>query len=159
VNLYVMRHGAALDSSPTGKDRDRPLAPKGRGDAGRAAERLVEAQGSLLPRVASSPYLRARETAEIVATTAAEPGIEIEFFTELEPEEELPLELVRSLAGAGKDALVVGHHPMVISLLRMLVTDVRPLPLGLHPGMLVGLRRLAREDVIGGFAVTLVWKP
>jgi phosphohistidine phosphatase len=163
MHLYVMRHGAAEDSSPTGKDRDRLLSSKGRADVERAAAQLRAAHGGPLPRIVASPYLRTRETAEIVASVAGSPSAEIDLRPELAPDEDLPLLLVRGLVETGEDALLVGHHPMVIALLRALVRDVGELPLGLHPGMLVGVRSLgteaARAQVTGGFAPTLVWKP
>ena len=161
MHLYVMRHGAAEDSSLTGRDRDRPLSPKGRADVERAAARLRDTHGSALPKILASPYLRARETAEIMASVAGSPELELDLRSELEPDEDLPLPLVRVLVEAGEDALVVGHHPMVIALLRALVRDVSELPLGLHPGMLVGVRSLVAGStkVQGAFAATLVWKP
>lgn len=161
MHLYVMRHGAAEDTSLTGKDRDRPLSAKGRADVERAAARLRDTHGGPLPRIVASPYLRARETAEIMASVAGSPGLELDLRSELEPEEDLPLGLVRTLVVGGEDALVVGHHPMVIALLRALVRDVSELPLGLHPGMLVGVRSLGAgaAKVQGGFAAMLVWKP
>jgi len=163
MHLYVMRHGAAEDSSPTGKDRDRPLSSRGRADVERAAAQLRDAHGGPLPRILASPYLRTRETAEIVASVVGSPGAEIDLRDELAPDEDLPLPLVRSLVETGEDALLVGHHPMVITLLRALVRDVGELPLGLHPGMLVGVRslaaRAAKAHVTGGFAAMLVWKP
>ena len=60
----VVRHGAAEDRAPT--DGARALTAVGRAEAERAAQRVA----SLEPRadaIVSSPYLRALQTAEVVA--------------------------------------------------------------------------------------------
>lgn len=64
MDVTVVRHGTAEDRAAT--DADRALTPVGRAEAGRAGERVA----SLNPPadlVISSPYLRARQTAEAVA--------------------------------------------------------------------------------------------
>jgi len=162
MRLYVMRHGLAEDTSSTGKDRDRPLTASGRFQVEQVAHKLLQFHGSRLSRVVSSPYLRARETAEIMAFLAAEEGVEIDHRDELRPDEDLPGPLLRSLVGEGQATLLVGHHPMVITLLRALVRDVGTLPLGLHPGMLVGVSRKkqdAPERLGGTFQVATLIKP
>lgn len=73
--LYLMRHGVADDASPTGRDADRALSREGTLRTAMVAKgfaRLVPA----FDRLITSPYARARGTAEIVARIcghAAEP--------------------------------------------------------------------------------------
>jgi phosphohistidine phosphatase len=59
THLYVVRHAWAEDAGPDGDDFARPLTKKGR----RRFERFV----AQLDLVATSPLVRARETAEIMA--------------------------------------------------------------------------------------------
>lgn len=163
MRLFIMRHGHAADSSASGRDSDRPLTDDGR--------RYVEQVGTLLqahhpedlPRILSSTYLRAAQTAEIMGRVVAGPNIDLDHHEELEPDEPLPMNILRGLFERGADALIVGHHPMVISMLRMLVRDSAKLPLGLHPGMLVGIERTKRDgspsSIEGSFQVTTILKP
>ncbi|MDI1483560.1 histidine phosphatase family protein [Polyangium sp. y55x31] len=163
MNLYVMRHGLAADSSPSGRDRDRPLTSEGILGVEEIGKTLRSQHGPTLGRIVTSTYLRAHHTAELMAGVLGAASIPIETFPELEPDESPPLSLLHELAEADADALLVGHHPMVIALLRTLVRDVAELPLGLHPGMLVGIARPSRPDAkpqLGGsFRVTTVLRP
>lgn len=163
MRLYVMRHGQAADSSPTGRDADRPLTDDGRRHVERIGDLLRAHRGEHLPRILSSPYLRAAQTAEIMAQAIAGPQFDLNHHDELEPDEPLPLSMLRSLSEHGTDALIVGHHPMVIAMLRWLARDTAKLPLGLHPGMLVGVERPQRDGaplpLEGAFHVTTILKP
>jgi phosphohistidine phosphatase len=132
MQLYVMRHGPAEDRSPTGRDADRALTPAGRGVVARAAGALVEARAGASLRVLSSPFLRARQTAELVASALAAP--EPELHDALGADAGLPLDVVRAVEAAGADALLVGHQPFVEELVRVLVAD------GASAGRLRGFR-------------------
>jgi phosphohistidine phosphatase len=154
MRLYVMRHGPAEDRAATGRDFDRALTGPGREVVARAARALADDRpsGGAL-RVLSSPYRRARETAEIVAAISpahdernpqppgstmglhpAEPGsapypgaVEVEIHDDLTADAPLPLDLVRLLVAEGTDVLLVGHQPTVEELVRELLgTDRSP---------------------------------
>ncbi len=79
MNLYLMRHGIALDVGENGirRDADRPLSEEGR----RRVKCIAEGLRGLMDRpdlVVASPLLRARQTAEIVARqwgSAADPAV------------------------------------------------------------------------------------
>jgi len=66
TRLYVVRHATAEDVGEGGSDHDRRLTKKGRKAFTRLVRRLAEA-GMDVDLVASSPLVRARETAEILA--------------------------------------------------------------------------------------------
>jgi phosphohistidine phosphatase len=163
MRLYIMRHGHAADSSPSGRDRDRPLTDDGRRNVEKIGALLHAHHGAHVPQILSSTYLRAAQTAEIMARSIAGPTVDLAHHPELEPDEPLPMSTLRGLAERDADALIVGHHPMVIAMLRLLVRDSAKLPLGLHPGMLVGVERMRRDapplPIEGTFGVTTVLKP
>jgi phosphohistidine phosphatase len=141
--LYVMRHGPAEDRAPTGRDQDRALTRTGREVVARAARALHEARrvGSAAPglRLLASPFRRARETAEVVASASPVP-VEVELHDDLGADAGLPLGLVGALAAEGGDALLVGHQPVVEALVHELCHPQRaPLPGGFRTALIVAL--------------------
>lgn len=131
MNLLVIRHAIAEDKetfAASGRSDDqRPLTREGRSKMRRAAEglRLV------CPRVAvlaSSPLLRARETADIVAPVLRVSAVEIvEALRPDRPFEELTAWLRRRVAPNGEDeditVGVVGHEPHLSGLVTWLMTS------------------------------------
>ena len=107
-----MRHGPAEDFSSTGRDADRALTPSGRDRVRDVARALVEADEA--PNVIlTSPLVRARETAEIVAavTKLESRGGKVETSLDVAPGGD-GASLVRELLKAKKKrAMIVGHEP------------------------------------------------
>lgn len=67
MDLYILRHTSAADPHGYAQDADRPLTETGRREA-RTVSDALEIIGHKLELVLTSPYLRARETAGIVAS-------------------------------------------------------------------------------------------
>jgi phosphohistidine phosphatase len=130
MNLLVIRHAIAEDKeafAATGRtDDQRPLTEAGRSKMRRVAEGLRAA----CPRVAvlaSSPLLRARETADIVAPAFRIARVEI--VEALRPErsfEDLTAWLKHRADPNGTDhdvtVAVVGHEPHLSGLVTWLMT-------------------------------------
>jgi phosphohistidine phosphatase len=122
VKLVIIRHGPAGDPNEwkaAGRDdRLRPLTPKGKKEMRKAAAGLLE----LVPSfnvLATSPLVRAAQTAEIVA---AEYGCESETLEELAPERD-PDEVLPWLQS--HPSLIVGlagHEPHLSTLVGYLLT-------------------------------------
>src|SRR5882672_8586933 len=68
MNIFILRHGIAVEPGAPGikTDAERPLIPKGEQRL-RAAAAAMEKMGLSFDAIISSPYLRAKQTAEIVA--------------------------------------------------------------------------------------------
>ncbi len=67
MKVYFLRHGVAADRDEwKGADADRPLTPEGRDWIEREAE-AIDKLRIRLPTIVTSPLLRAKEIAEIVA--------------------------------------------------------------------------------------------
>lgn len=66
VSLYLVRHGQDSDNAAgvLSGHRNEPLTPRGRKQAQRCAEKLLDAQVDV---IVSSPLRRALETAEVIA--------------------------------------------------------------------------------------------
>jgi phosphohistidine phosphatase len=103
MRVYLVRHAEAEPGEP---DELRTLSPHGRWQAKDLGERFAR-RGIRPEAVLSSPLLRARQTAEAIATEA---GITAE------PDERLapgatPDDLRAVVAGRGETVVVVGHQP------------------------------------------------
>ena len=68
MNLYLLRHGIAVEPGTIGyePDSERPLTAKGKTRL-RTAACAMEALGLSFDLILSSPFLRAKQTAELVA--------------------------------------------------------------------------------------------
>lgn len=103
-----MRHADAVDGPV---DTARPLSTQGRTQAARMGEWL-RSLGIEAPLIVSSPLVRARETATLVAETlgAAAPETEATLSCGMRPDEGAAL--VYALGGrAGGGLMLVGHAP------------------------------------------------
>jgi phosphohistidine phosphatase len=156
MDLYLLRHAIALDRSKWRgkKDSERPLTPEGRRKMRKAARGLKH----LKPKfdwILTSPYRRAYDTADIVATT-------LHLRKKLKVVKDLASSgdrkrLIRHLAldYRSKDALLlVGHEPDLSGLISVLIGAEKPLALDFKKG---GLCRLATDSLHDGRCATLEW--
>jgi phosphohistidine phosphatase len=109
--LTLLRHAKSSWDGPGLKDRDRPLNERGERDAPVMGRRL-RARGSRPTLMLTSPAVRARRTAQIIAS---EIGYPQEF---LQREEDLylasPGEIIAVIArqdSSFRDLIVCGHNP------------------------------------------------
>ena len=115
MDLYVLRHGKAERTAPGGDDAVRPLTEKGQRDARRLG-RWVRDHDLAIDLVATSPYVRARETALLVLQGAVTPP-PLETWDELRPDGTVDAVLTRLAASDPAGAvLVVGHEPLLSTL-------------------------------------------
>src|SRR6516164_9711785 len=113
MEIYLLRHGLAVERGTSGynNDADRPLTDEGERklqDIARAM-RKMELDFDL---ILSSPYTRARQTAEIVAH-GLKARKELEFSDSLTPDgsaREL-IESLNRLRPKPESVLLVGHEP------------------------------------------------
>jgi phosphohistidine phosphatase len=66
MDIYLLRHGAADQQSPTGKDADRGLTIRGASDLRRTLK-AAQTAGMQPSLILSSPYARALESAQLAA--------------------------------------------------------------------------------------------
>jgi len=108
MKLYLVRHASASDAAAS--DAERELTHDGRDEA-RIAGKALATLGAKPARILSSPLLRARQTAEIVANALEFTG-EVESMDELANGTSTPslLKALKPFASDG-DILLVGHMP------------------------------------------------
>jgi phosphohistidine phosphatase len=118
--LFILRHGHAEPATPGGRDADRPLTAEGKQAVRQVLARAAMA-GVEPDQLLVSPYLRARETAEIAREVfeLAEPAIPSNALVP-ESHPESVWDEVRVHADAS-DLLLVGHNPLLSDLLTVLL--------------------------------------
>lgn len=159
MNLFILRHGIASDPGTDGlpgnlPDAARPLSAEGR----KKLERSTKAMRALelkLDAVVSSPLLRARQTAELVAA-ALKLRRKIVFTDHLAPDGN-PQSLIEQVNGLGpraKNILLVGHEPYLSRLLALLISGGTAAAMDLRKG---GLAKLEVKELKFARCATLAW--
>lgn len=120
MRLYIVRHGKAQRDSPSGRDRDRPLQPRGERQALWLGRLLAERRSDQRPGVIlSSPFVRARDTARLLQQSLPMCEMVLDEALELGGAPEDVIELVNRHA-AHDPAMIVGHNPQLEVLLEIL---------------------------------------
>ena len=156
MNIYLLRHGIAVEPGAPGikSDAERPLIPKGEQRL-REAAAAMENMGLLFDVIISSPYLRAKQTAEIVAKHFKLQK-QLAFSDDLIPGGN-PQALIRQLNGlkpAPENILLVGHEPYLSGLIALLSSGDTVATIEMKKG---GLCKLETEDLEHGHCATLKW--
>jgi phosphohistidine phosphatase len=157
MELYVLRHGIAVQRGTPAyirNDSERPLTGKGIKRM-RRGTRGMRQLGVAFDVLLTSPYRRARETAQIVADSYEVPDL-VETFEPLSAEV-APEETIRELARRCKNlysVLLVGHEPQLSSIGSLLLGGRSDLALDLKKG---GLFKLWLEHVEPGRAALEWW--
>ena len=135
MELYILRHGDAVDRVTGGyaRDEERPLTEQGREEA-RLAGRALAALGVRPDLLLTSPLVRARQTAELAAEALRPRRGPLESAA-LAPGGQ-PAEVLAALreAGGARAALLVGHMPDLGELVGWLVWGQPDLAVPLRTG-------------------------
>jgi phosphohistidine phosphatase len=120
MDLFLIRHAKAADGSLYGEDSERPLTADGRAAATQVGAALHK-HGVGFDAILVSPFVRAVETAELVAVGISYTGA-LEVSRLLEPGGDPP-EIISRLIAHRKEARValVGHEPSMGRLLSALL--------------------------------------
>lgn len=118
MDVTVIRHGTAQDRAPS--DADRALTATGEAEAARAGERVAQTDPPP-DLIVSSPYLRARQTAEAVAARVGLTG-QVELDEALVPESppEGVWELLSRVTGR-RHVVLVAHEPILSAVCGLLL--------------------------------------
>ena len=155
MNLYLLRHGIAVDPSEPvfASDAERPLTPKGE-------RRLLQIAGAMAAMnlsfdvIVSSPYVRAAETAEIVARSL-KCRKQLSFSEDLTPggNPKSLIQRLNDLRPRPENILLVGHEPYLSQLIALLTAGNTSMEIDLKKGSLC---RLEVESLRYGRCATLV---
>jgi phosphohistidine phosphatase len=134
MNIYVIRHAIAVDEATADyEDSDRPLTDKGRKKMRQIAKSLRNL-GVEFDLILSSPYVRARETAEILGDVFKMRD-RIAFSDNLIPLQKPELLISEINEKHSVDSLaLVGHEPHLSSLIGLLVSECSKIEITLKKG-------------------------
>jgi phosphohistidine phosphatase len=156
MNIFILRHGIAVERGTLGfdNDADRPLLPKGERRL-RAAAAAMEKMELSFDLVLSSPFLRARQTAEIIARELKLKK-RLQFSDVLTPDGSFK-NLVRQLNElhpVPENVLLVGHEPYLSRLISLLISVDENTVLEIKKG---GLCQLEADALRAGVCAKLIW--
>lgn len=153
MNLYLIRHAIAEEESPSGEDSQRVLTEKGAKKM-RQIARGLKTLGVEFDVILTSPYLRAEQTANILADVfkmkkkvhlsenlvpMGDPDLLLAEINEKYP--------VNSLA-------MVGHEPYLSTFVSLLTADGSPVEMTFKKG---GVCHLSTDDLHHTRNATLEW--
>ncbi len=154
MNLYLIRHAIAVDEGTADlEDSQRPLTDKGRRKMRQIAKGL-HALGVEFDLILSSPYLRAQETAEVLADVFKMKK-KLIFSESLLPESEPEKVIAEINETHSVDSLaIVGHEPHLSSLIGLLTSGNMNIDVTLKKG---GVCHLSADDLHHAHRATLEW--
>ena len=155
MDIYIIRHAIAVDRGTPEYEDDsqRPLTDKGKKKMRQIAKGL-HTLGVDFDLILSSPYVRARETAEILADVFKTKA-DVAFSENLIPmgDPDLLISEINEKYSVDSIALI-GHEPYLTSLISLLVSDSASLDMTLKKG---GVCRLSADDLHLTRKTTLEW--
>jgi len=155
MKLYLLRHGDAVESSEARcKDAERPLTSKGIERTKLLAHALRQMEISF-DTILSSPLVRARETAEIIARSLQlEERLAFSENLTLSGDLQKLVGQIQSLRPIPENVLLVGHEPHLSGLISLLCVGSPSLFVALKKGALC---RLDIAVLTCGKCATLEW--
>jgi len=152
MQLYVIRHAIAEDAAPGQDDASRELTDDGERKF-RAEVKGLRQLGWSFDRVLTSPWARAKHTAELLAPVAEAKLIETELLCDAPKRELLALIAEQSAASVA----VVGHEPWLSELVQwLMLADPHRETLVLKKG---GIAWLEGEPVPGAMKLRALLPP
>ena len=152
MEIYILRHGIAVERGTPGykRDSDRPLTKEGEEKMHQIADAMLGMELKF-DLILSSPYVRAGQTARIVAGELDE---EVTFTDSLEPDGSA-LDLIAEINDEKPQrVLLVGHEPDLSRLISVLVTGGTEAAIELKKGSLC---KLTSGKLTFGQCATLYW--
>jgi phosphohistidine phosphatase len=156
MNLYLLRHGIAAEPGVAGfePDSERPLTAKGENRLRTTARAMAELELSF-DLILSSPFRRAKQTAEIIAKHFKLRKI-LAFSDDLAPggNPRLLIQQLNRFRPEPENVLLVGHEPYLGKCIALLAAGNASLDMNFKKG---GLCKLEVESLLYGRCAKLAW--
>jgi phosphohistidine phosphatase len=144
MDLYILRHGKAGHASDGPDDSKRALTPAGRKEI-RSIARWMQAEKIRFDLIATSPLIRASETARIVARTLSLEDKVISW-EDLAPGGDPDSVCYAASQSAKSIILLVGHEPDLSSLIGRIIAQGDTASVMVTKGGLAKIRYFAFDD-------------
>ena len=143
MNLYIIRHAIAVEEDSSGDDSQRALTEKGRKKMRQIAKGL-RILGVEFDMILSSPYVRARETAEVLSNVfkVKRPLAFSDHLVPMGDASALAMEIKEKYSV--NDLAIVGHQPLLTNFISLLTAKGAPVDVELKKG---GICRLSTDDM------------
>lgn len=156
MDLYLLRHAIAGERGSGGysSDHERPLTPKGRKKMRRIAEGML-AMDLSFDQIISSPFTRARQTAEIVARVfECEELVTFSKHLEVGGNPSLLVREIQQWYSTCESIILVGHEPYLSTFVSRLISGSDDLRVTMKKG---GLCKLSLPSLHYSKCATLEW--
>lgn len=156
MDIYILRHGIAVEPGTPGYEDDsvRPLTPKGKRQL-RKSTAAMKKMKLRFDAILTSPYERARCTAEIVAEELKlKKRLKIAEQLKSDGDPEKLIEEAARLQPAPESLLLVGHEPYLSQLISVLVSGSDDAEVDFKKG---GLCKLEAAELAFGKCAQLAW--
>jgi len=154
MELYFLRHGIAVEKGTSGfaRDSERPLTDEGIQKMRKIAKAMKELDLSF-DLILSSPFIRAKQTAEIVANELDITEV-LRFSMNLAVGGD-PAMLIKEIkSDNSQKILLVGHEPYLSNAISMLISGHDDVAILMKKG---GLCKLTVDSLRFGKCATLEW--
>ncbi len=131
MRLYLLRHGDAIES-PYYHDSQRPLSDLGQRQI-QSVARFLQSSRAKIDLILSSPFVRARETADCVGKSSGTDIVTSEHLLSGASDRELLKEINRHEVGA---LTLVGHEPQLSGLISLLTAGDQHFRVSMKKGSL-----------------------
>jgi len=156
MNLFILRHGLAVEAGTPGyeNDAERPLTSEGKTKLRQIAAAMAELRLDF-DLILSSPFTRARQTAEIV-TEELKIEDKLEFSDFLTPQGRFSdlVDLLKRQKPLPENVMLVGHEPYLSELISLLICGTDSSVVVLKKG---GFAKLAVASLKVGRCAVLEW--
>ncbi len=148
----MLRHGKAEERSLAVKsDAKRKLTEEGKKELCCIAK-SIKNMNIKFDFIASSPLLRARQTAEIVHSHVKSKKRTISYWNELRPESDIMLVMRRlTLLNPVASVLLVGHEPLLSSLISIMISpNNHNVAISIKKGGLAHIQGFVKNSTVSG---------
>lgn len=154
MDVYILRHAIAVERGTKGyrADSQRPLTDKGAEKMHRIGQGMLALHLSF-DQILSSPFVRARQTAEIVGDVFDE-NVTFTPHLQVGGDPRKLIDFIRKQCKPGSTVLLVGHEPYLSGLISMLTAGVKTPSITLKKG---GLCKLSVDNLRYGRCATMEW--
>lgn len=156
--LLILRHAKSSWDNPDLTDYDRPLNKRGKRDAPRMGNHILE-QGLVPDRILTSSAKRARKTANKVAKACSFKGKVKRIDKFYHAPLGVYLETLQTVSDKHQCVMVVGHNPTMELLVRQMTNEIATMPTAALAHVELPILNWRLLDINTRGTLVNLWKP